>query len=125
MGFCLYGNEIDDTTSPLAAGLGWITKPQSGCIDAERLDREKKEGTPQKLVGLALQERGIPRAGYVITDAQENPIGQITSGTQSPMFKQGIGLGYVNRKFTEKDTLLYIKIRDKFSPAQVVALPFI
>ena len=125
MGFCLYGNEIDDTTSPLAAGLGWITKPQSGCIDAERLDREKKEGTPQKLVGLALQERGIPRAGYVITDAQENPIGQITSGTQSPMLKQGIGLGYVNREFTEKDTLLYVKIRDKFSPAKVVALPFI
>ena len=125
MGYCLYGHEINDTTSPIAAGLGWITRPLTKGIDSDRLAVEKKEGTPQKLVGLLLEDRGIPRADYTVVDENDNQIGYLTSGTQSPILKKGVGLAYVDREFAKVDTLVYIKIRDKNCAAKVVPLPFI
>jgi aminomethyltransferase len=125
MGYCLYGNEINDTTSPLAAGLNWVTKLDTGTYNADHLINQKKEGTPEKLVGFVLKNRGIPRAGYSIVNQNNERIGAVTSGTQSPILSQGIGLGYVSSNYAKPGTQIAIQIRDKESLAEVVKLPFI
>ena len=125
MGYCLYGNEINDTTSPLAAGLNWVTKLDTGTYNADHLINQKKEGTPEKLVGFVLKNRGIPRAGYSIVNQNSERIGAVTSGTQSPILSQGIGLGYVSSNYAKPGTQIAIQIRDKKSLAEVVKLPFI
>ena len=125
MGYCLYGNEINDTTSPLAAGLNWVTKLDTGTYNADHLINQKKEGTPEKLVGFVLKNRGIPRAGYSIVNQNSERIGAVTSGTQSPILSQGIGLGYVSSNYAKPGTQIAIQIRDKETLAEVVKLPFI
>lgn len=124
-GYCLYGNDIDDTTSPLEAGLGWITKLNTDFIAKDILAQQKEEGVTRKLVGFKLIERGIPRQGYKIVDEYENTLGQVTSGTQSPMLKEGIGLGYVFTDFAKPETDIFIQIRDKNIRAKVVKTPFV
>lgn len=124
MGFCLYGNDIDDTTSPLEAGLGWITKFTKDFVDAEFLKNQKEAGVTRKLIGFELIDRGIPRHDYRILDASGNVIGKVTSGTQGPSVKKAIGLGYVNTEFAAPDTEIYIEIRDKGVLAKVVKPPF-
>ena len=124
MGFCLYGNDIDDTTSPIEAGLGWITKFTKEFVDSDVLKKQKEEGVSRKLVAFEMVDRGIPRHDYAIEDAQGNLIGKVTSGTMSPSMKIGIGLGYVNSEFSKLDTEIYINIRDKGIKAKVVKLPF-
>ncbi len=126
MGFSLYGHEIDDTTSPIEAGLGWITKPAEGknLIDGELYQKQRAEGVERKLVGFELQERGIPRAHYDLTDLQGNMIGHVTSGTMSPTRKIGIGLGYVKTEFAKVGTEIAVSIRGKLLKAIVVKPPF-
>lgn len=124
MGFCLYGNDIDDTTSPLEAGLGWITKFTKDFIDSEFLKKQKEEGVKRKLVAFEMVERGIPRHDYPIQDASGNVIGKVTSGTMSPSMKAGIGLGYVTTDHASLDSDIYIEIREKGVKAKVVKLPF-
>lgn len=124
MGFCLYGNDIDDTTSPLEAGLGWITKFTKDFIDADFLKNQKEAGLTRKLVAFEMIDRGIPRHDYPILDAQGNVIGKVTSGTMSPSMKIGIGLGYVKTEFSALDSEIFISIRDKGIKAKVVKLPF-
>ena len=121
-GFCLYGNDIDDTTSPIEAGLGWITKFVDGkdFIDRERLWQQKTEGVTRKLVRFELQERGIPRHGYEIADGNGNIIGHVTSGIMLPSTKIGIGMGYVHVGQAQPNNTIYIKIREKSIPAKVV-----
>ena len=125
MGFCLYGNDIDDTTSPIEAGLGWITKftDQKNFIDKPILLEQKKNGTARKLIGFEMIDRGIPRHEYEIVDASGLLIGHVTSGTMSPMMKIGIGMGYVKTNFSKPDSEIFIKIRDKQLKAKVVKLP--
>jgi aminomethyltransferase len=125
MGLCLYGNDIDDTTSPLEAGLGWITKFNKAFINAENLQKQKEQGVSRKLVGLVMQERGIPRAGYEIYDTQGEPIGKVTSGAQSPMLEKGIGLGYVKIDHSQPGTHVLIGIRNRRLTAEVVKPPMI
>jgi len=125
MGFCLYGNEINDTTSPISAGLGWITKPEAGCINAAQFQKEKKEGTLHKLVGFELLDRGIPRSGYTLANTEGKPIGTVTSGTQSPILSKGIGLGYVESSYAQTGNHIAVIIRDKLCSAQIVKPPFI
>ncbi|MFT5581927.1 MAG: aminomethyltransferase [Psychromonas sp.] len=124
MGFCLYGNDIDDTTSPLEAGLGWITKFTKDFIDSDFLAKQKEEGITKKLVAFEMIDRGIPRHDYEIVDAAGNLIGRVTSGTMSPSMKKGIGLGYVTKELSVLDTDIFIKVRDKQLKAQIVKLPF-
>ncbi|MCS7019526.1 MAG: glycine cleavage system aminomethyltransferase GcvT [Cytophagales bacterium] len=125
MGYCLYGNDIDETTSPIEAGLGWITKLNKDFfIDKPLLERQKKEGTARRLVGFRMVERGIPRPHYTLHNEQGQTIGHVTSGTQSPSLGIGIGMGYVQTPYSQPGTLLYVAIRDKKIPAQVVKLPF-
>jgi aminomethyltransferase len=124
MGFCLYGNDIDDTTSPLEAGLGWITKFTKDFVDAEFLKNQKESGVKRKLVAFEMIDRGIPRHDYPILDAQGNVIGKVTSGTMSPSMKIGIGLGYVAVEFSQLDSEIFIEIREKGVRAKVVKLPF-
>ncbi len=124
MGFCLYGNDITDETSPLEAGLGWITKFKYPFINSKNLKRQKTEGVTRKLTGFVLSERGIPRQGYKIVDAEDNEIGFVTSGTQSPSLKKGIGLGYIQNAHTEEGTEIFILIRNKKVPAVVQKPPF-
>lgn len=121
-GFCLYGNDIDDTTSPLQAGLGWITKFVDGkdFIDRERLEQEKAEGLKRKLVRFELQERGIPRHGYEIVNSADEVIGQVTSGTMLPESKIGMGLGYVNAPYFKNGETIFVKIRNKNIEAKIV-----
>lgn len=125
MGFCLYGNDINDTTSPIEAGLGWITKFINGkdFIDKALLEKQKKEGVKHKLVGFILIDKGIPRQHYEICSADGIVIGEVTSGTQSPMMKIGIGMGYVKTEFSKPDTEIYIKVREKLLKAMVVKMP--
>lgn len=125
-GFCLYGNDIDDTTSPIEAGLGWITKFVDGndFIDREYMANLKAEGIQRKLTAFKMIDRGIPRQHYEICDAEGNLIGEVTSGTMSPMLKIGIGMGYINKGFYKIDTEVYIKVRTKLLKAQVVRPPF-
>lgn len=124
MGFCLYGNDIDDTTSPLEAGLGWITKFTKDFTDAEFLKNQKEEGVKRKLVAFEMVDRGIPRHDYEITDGQGTVIGKVTSGTMSPSMKLGIGLGYVPTELSKLDSEIFIKVRDKELKAKVVKAPF-
>jgi aminomethyltransferase len=124
MGFCLYGNDIDDTTSPIEAGLGWITKFTKDFVDADVLKAQKEHGVSRKLVAFEMIERGIPRHEYRILDADGNEIGKVTSGTMSPSMKIGIGLGYVQTSFSTLDTEIYIEIREKGVKAKVTKLPF-
>ena len=124
MGFCLYGNDIDDTTSPLEAGLGWITKFTKDFTNAEFLKNQKEQGLTRKLVAFKMIDRGIPRHDYPILDAAGNVIGKVTSGTMSPSMKVGIGLGYVSTAFTALDSEIFIEIREKGVKAKVVKLPF-
>lgn len=124
MGFCLYGNDIDDTTSPLEAGLGWITKFSKPFTNSESLQQQKQQGINKKLVGFEMIERGIPRHDYEIVDADGNVIGRVTSGTQSPSLQKAIGLGYVNQNFSKEGSEIFIKIRDNKVKAKVVKLPF-
>ena len=124
-GFCLYGNDIDDTTSPLEAGLGWITKFDKDFVDKERLAKQKEEGITRKLVGFEMQEKAIPRHDYLVVDAEGNEIGKVTSGTMSPMKKIGIGLAYVAKPHFGVDSEIFIQIRNKNIPAKVVKLPFV
>ena len=124
MGYCLYGNDIDDTTSPLEAGLGWITKFTKDFIAKEMLQQEKTNGSKRKLVGFEMVDKGIPRHGYEIVDQQGNNIGVVTSGTQSPSLNKAIGMGYVQTAFSSLDDTVYIKVRDKQLEAKVVKFPF-
>jgi aminomethyltransferase len=124
MGYCLYGNDIDDTTSPIEAGLGWITKFSKDFINSEAL-KDQKERTPQrKLVGFELEDRGIPRQGYDIVDGNGKTVGNVTSGTMSPSLKKGIGMGYVPAVMADPGTRIHIQIRKNAVPATVVKLPF-
>ena len=124
MGYCLYGNDIDDNTSPIEAGLGWITKFSKPFTNSENLQRQLKEGVKQKLIAFELLERGIPRKGYEIIDANELTIGSVTSGTMSPSLEKGIGMGYVKTNNTAVGTSIYVKIRKKIVAAVVVKIPF-
>lgn len=124
MGYCLYGNDIDDTTSPLEAGLGWITKFTKDFVNSERLLSQKQNGTERRLIGFEMTERGIPRHDYEIVDENGNLIGKVTSGTQSPSLQKAIGLGYVKTGFAKEGTEIFIKIRDNKIKAQVVKTPF-
>lgn len=124
MGYCLYGNDIDDNTSPLEAGLGWITKFSKDFTAKEIIEKQKVNGVSKKLVGLEMIERGIPRHGYEIKDAQDAVRGVVTSGTQSPSLNKAIAMGYVDAAFAKPDTQVYIKIRDKLLIAKVVKMPF-
>jgi aminomethyltransferase len=126
MGFCLYGNDINDNTSPIEAGLGWITKftDTKNFIDKEYNLNHKTNGVSRKLIGFEMIDRGIPRQHYDICDAQGEIIGEVTSGTQGPSVQKGIGMGYVKTSFSKADTEIYIKIREKLLKAKVVKFPF-
>ncbi len=124
MGYCLYGNDIDDTTSPLEAGLGWITKFTKDFTARPLLENQKAEGVERKLVGFEMVEKGIPRHGYEIKDFSGMTIGVVTSGTQSPSLGKAIGMGYVRSVFAALDSNIYIKVRDKLLAAKVVKFPF-
>jgi len=122
-GLCLYGNDISDETSPLEAGLGWITKLDTEFVGAEIIRKQKEAGIARKLVGFEMIDRGIPRQGYEIYDEAENKIGEVTSGSQSPMMNKGIGLGYVKKEVAKSGTTIYIKVRNKMIKAELVKLP--
>ena len=124
MGFCLYGNDIDDTTSPIEAGLGWITKFTKEFTNSAALKKQKEDGVTRKLVAFEMIDRGIPRHGYPIQDANGNVIGEVTSGTQSPSLQKAIGMGYVTTANSKEGSEIYISIRDKGLKASVVKLPF-
>jgi aminomethyltransferase len=124
MGFCLYGNDINDSTSPLEAGLGWITKFSKDFTNSENLKAQKESGVARKLVGFEMTERGIPRHDYEIADASGNIIGIVTSGTQAPSLGKAIGMGYVKTDFSGVDSAIYVMIRDKKIAARVVKMPF-
>lgn len=124
-GYCLYGNDINEETSPLEAGLGWVTKLDTGFVGSDVLKQQKEAGVERKLVGFKMIERGVPRHDYKVVDDNENTIGIVTSGTQSPMLKQGIGLAYVHTDFAKVGTTIRIQIRDKNVLAEVVKTPFV
>lgn len=125
MGYCLYGNDIDDFTSPIEAGLGWITKfvPGKEFVDRDILLKQKEEGVERRLKGFVMIERGIPRHHYHVENEAGEEIGHVTSGTMSPMMKQGIGMAYLNRGYWKEDTEIFIRIRDKAVRARVVKMP--
>ena len=125
MGFCLYGNDIDDTTSPIEAGLGWITKFTKDFTNKSALEQQKLQGVSKKLVGFEMIERGIPRHDYPIADSAGNIIGKVSSGTQSPSLNKAIGMGYVATAFSKADSEIFIIIRDKPVKAKVTKLPFL
>ena len=125
MGYCLYGNEINETTSPIAAGLGWISKPETKCINFENIHRQKLNGTEYKLIGFIIDGRAIPRNGYNLVNMYNSKIGRVTSGTRSPILEKGIGLGYIKTSFSSPQTKIGVIIRDKFWSAKVVKTPFI
>ena len=126
MGFCLYGNDLDDTTSPIEAGLGWITKFVDGknFINRPMLEKQKAEGVSRKLIGFEMIDRGIPRHGYELTDSEGQPIGMVTSGTMSPTRKIGIGMGYVKTEYSKLGTEIYLNVRGRKLKAVVVKPPF-
>jgi aminomethyltransferase len=125
MGFCLYGNDIDDTTSPMEAGLGWITKFTKPFTSSEIFAKQKAEGVTKKLVGFEMVDKGIPRHDYEIKDAAGNVIGKVTPGTQSPSLQKAVGLGYVQTAFAAQDTEIFIAVRNKSLKAKVVKVPFL
>jgi aminomethyltransferase len=124
MGYCLYGNDIDDKTSPIEAGLGWVTKFTKKFPSSTIFEKQKKEGAEKKLVGFTMVDKGIPRHDYLIKDSAGNIIGKVTSGTQSPVLGKAIGMGYVNTGNADIDTDIYIEVRDKLLKAKVVKFPF-
>ncbi|HZI68235.1 MAG TPA: glycine cleavage system aminomethyltransferase GcvT [Hanamia sp.] len=124
MGYCLYGNDIDDTTTPLEAGLGWITKLNKDFVAKDILAKQKGEGIKKKLVGLEMIDKGIPRHDYEIQNKEGETIGRVTSGTQSPSLQKGIAMGYIDLPFSKIDTEVFIKVRDKQLLAKVVKMPF-
>ncbi len=126
MGYCLYGNDINDTTSPIEAGLGWITKftDYKDFINKAALLKQKQEGTTRRLVGFEMVDKGIPRHEYEITDAQGTVIGEVTSGTMGPSVKIPVGMGYVPTALSKEGSEIYIKVRDKHLKAKVIKLPF-
>ena|SRR6056297_80790 len=125
-GFCLYGNDIDDTTSAIEGGLGWITKFVEGndFIDREKWQKQKEEGVEKRLKGFIMEDRGIPRQHYKVVDAEGNEIGEVTSGTMSPILKKGIGMAYLKKGFWKVDTEIYIQVRNKKLKAKVAKPPF-
>jgi aminomethyltransferase len=125
MGFCLYGHDIDDTTSPIEAGLGWITKFNKEFINSAFHQKIKENGPTRKLVGFEMIDRGIPRQHYEIMDAAGNIIGEVTSGTQSPSLNKGIGMGYIAKEFSKVGSEVYINIRNKYLKAVVTKMPFL
>jgi len=126
MGFCLYGNDIDDTTSPIEAGLGWITKftDEKDFINKELFLKQKTEGTSRRLVGFEMIDKGVPRHGYDVVDAEGNKIGIVTSGTMGPSVRRGIGMAYVPKAYMKSGSEIFISIREKALKAQVVKMPF-
>jgi aminomethyltransferase len=124
-GFCLYGNDINDETSPIEAGLGWITKFTKPFVMHEHHQAIKTNGPTKKLVGFEMIDRGIPRQHYPIKDAQGNLIGEVTSGTQSPSLNKAIGMGYVSTAYSKSDQEIFIEIREKLVKAKVVKVPFL
>jgi aminomethyltransferase len=124
-GYCLYGNDINDTTSPLEAGLGWVTKFTKDFINSENLKAQKEAGVEKKLVGFEMIERGIPRHDYPIVDNEGNEIGVVTSGTMSPSMNKGIGMGYVPTELSSPDSEILVQIRNKQIKAKVVKMPFV
>ena len=124
MGFCLYGNDIDDTTSPIEAGLGWITKFTKEFTNRNQIESQKKNGVTKKLVGFEMIDRGIPRHDYLIVNEAGETIGKVTSGTQSPSLNKAIGMGYVKAEYATEGSKIFISIRDNKIGAQVVKLPF-
>lgn len=125
MGYCLYGNELKENLSPIAAGLEWVTKPETNCIGADILHQHKSEGTSEKLVGLKLIERGIPRTNYKVFNKELESIGHVTSGTQSPSLQCGIGLAYVKGEYAKVNQEVLISIRNKTARAKIVNTPFL
>ncbi|HXA02090.1 MAG TPA: glycine cleavage system aminomethyltransferase GcvT, partial [Cytophagaceae bacterium] len=123
MGYCLYGNDIDDTTSPLEAGLGWITKFTKEFTNSKSLQAQKEKGVSKRLVGFEMIDRGIPRGHYEILNAANEVIGIVTSGTQSPCLGKGIGMGYMKIESTAPGTEIFIRIREKALKAKIVSLP--
>jgi aminomethyltransferase len=124
MGYCLYGNDIDDTTSPIEAGLSWITKFSKDFINCEALAKEKEHKPERRLIAFELNDRGVPRQGYDIVDGNGHKIGNVTSGTMSPSLKKGIGMGYVPRIMAKIGSQIFIQVRKKTIPATIVKLPF-
>ncbi|HAD96166.1 MAG TPA: glycine cleavage system aminomethyltransferase GcvT [Cryomorphaceae bacterium] len=124
-GFCLYGNDIDDTTSPIEAGLGWITKFSKDFINKDELLAQKERGTDKRLVGFEMIDRGIPRQSYTIQNEKGETIGRVTSGTQSPTLGKAIGMGYINPDLAKPGSIIYIEVRNKSLKAEVVTLPFV
>ena len=124
MGYCLYGNDIDDTTSPISAGLSWCTSFSKDFLSKNQIEKEKVTGILRKRVGFILNERGIPRQGYALTDESGNDIGIVTSGTQSPSLKKGIGLGYVDQNQAAVGNTIYVIVRNKQIPATITSFPF-
>lgn len=125
MGYCLYGNDLSDTFSPLEAGLGWVTKFTKDFVNSKNLQAEKEAGVKRKLVGIELIDKGIPRAHYEVCDAEGETIGEITSGTMSPMLKKGIALAYVSKSFSKAGTEVFVKVRNKTLKAVVKRPPFV
>ncbi len=126
MGFCLYGNDIDDTTSPIEAGLGWITKFVDGnqFVDRDKMEKIKANGPTKMLKAFEISDKGVPRHDYEICNANGDVIGKVTSGTMSPMLKKGIGMGYIASEYGKLGTEIYINIREKLIPAKIVKMPF-
>ena len=124
MGYCLYGNDIDDTTSPISAGLSWCTALAKDFVSKDQIEKQKVDGVSKKRVGFILNERGIPRQGYGLVDESENDIGIVTSGTQSPCLEKGIGIGYVDQEKAIVGNIIYVSIRNKQVPATISSLPF-
>lgn len=125
MGFCLYGNDIDDTTSPIEAGLGWVTKFTKEFTNSAALLAQKEAGVTRKLVGFEMIDRGIPRHDYLVVDADGNQIGKVTSGTQSPSLQKAIGIAYVGKEFAKEGTEIFIDIRNNKVKAKIVKFPFL
>ena len=124
MGYCLYGNDIDDTTSPISAGLSWCTALSKDFVSKDQIEKQKVNGVSKKRVGFIVNERGIPRQSYGLIDENENDIGIVTSGTQSPCLEKGIGIGYVDREKAIVGNIIYVSIRNKQVPATITSLPF-
>ena len=124
-GFCLYGNDIDESTSPIEAGLGWITKFNKNFINSENLKKEKEEGVSRKLVSLEIIDRGIARKDYVVVDNDDKEIGMVTSGTMSPTLKKAIAIAYVKTEFSKIGTEVFVQVRNKQLKAKVVSMPFV